>query len=323
MKSIDLQRSNNGLTLKLPRAVSGVPKPCISIVATISVRPGLTLSDLLVSASTSHIQVSPSLDFTILETASLSSISGSISNSPGIPASTFYSRKTVIRTTSGAITGQYPLYDLLSAHTVSGNIDISVHPRDASASSPNTPAAFVAGTVSGDITTDYPTSLSAVSDIPAREYTVSVESRSGSVRGNYLHGTYTSLRSVSGSIDAILAPYSAVDKITAVETETKSGSTRLSVLASLNHSEAAMRKLKYEHESLSGGANLRFPGTWEGNIEAKSMSGALNVKWDGVEIIKDGRDKAWRKLEARRGTGKSEGLIRYKSLSGSLDLAGD
>jgi len=314
-----IQSSEGTLTVNTPLRVSGLNQPCLSIVATIWITPGLALENMEIDTQNLGIQFYPLLDYRIRDSTYISSVAGFVHMTP--PVSNLYSRKTIIRTMSSSINGAFPLYDLLSLHTLSGSIRVDVDPQEAAKAAP-APASFIASSASGSIEAYYPIDRD-VSKIPDRDYRVAVKTASGSIRGDYLHGSSTSLRSLSGSTEATLAPYGQIAQATNILTDTQSSSTRLTVLSSLNSPDTPMRNLYSSHKSTSGSLGLHFPSTWEGEIEGETMSGSLRVAWEGVRIIKDGRDwnGAWRRLLAVKGDG--QGKIKFKGISGSMRLEGD
>ncbi|KAI9852575.1 MAG: hypothetical protein M1830_006783 [Pleopsidium flavum] len=314
-----IETSEGTLIMNTPLRVSGLNQPCLSIVATIWITPGLALGNMEIGTQNLGIQFYPLLEYTIRDTTYISSVAGSVHMTP--PVSKIYSRKTIIETTSSSIRGAFPLYDLLSLTSQSGSMRVDVDPQEAAKVAP-APASFIASSASGSIEAYYPIDR-AVSEIPDRDYRVAVKTSSAAIRGDYLHGSSTSLRSSSGSVEAILAPYGPVTQATNILTETQSASTRLTVLSSLTSPYTPMRNFYSSHKLASGSLRLHFPSTWEGEIEGWSMSGSLRIAWEGVRIIKDGRDwnGAWRRLIAVKGNG--QGKIKFESMSGSMELEGD
>ena len=319
MTLIEVQTSENILNLKIPTRVSGLRGPCISIIATIWIPPGLVLNSMNIETLNLGIIYHPFLDYTVRGTTYLSSAHGSVSMSS--PSPNVYSRETIIRTSSGSITGKYPLYDLLSVHTVSGSIGIHVDPKGADAHAP-APASFIASTTSGSISVSYPINPDHA-PIPNRDYRVAVKTISGTISGAYLHGTSSAFTTTSGSIAATLAPYTLITDPTSIRTQSTSGSARLTLLPSLTSPEAPMRNLSSSHEHTSGSLHLHFPPRWEGEIDGETMSGSLDVKWDGVRIIRDRKHGPWRRLLARKGDEQAQGKIRFRGMSARMVVEGD
>lgn len=62
---------------------------------------------------------------------------------------------------------------------------------------------------------------------------------------------------------------------------------------------------------------MRYPNTWEGKIQARTLSGRIGIRWGGVRII---RDWGGKEILAEKGLG--DGQLFLDSLSGEVDLGG-
>lgn len=158
--------------------------------------------------------------------------------------------------------------------------------------------------------------------VPARDYQTTVKSINGGIDATLLHGSYTSLRSLNGRINADLYPYGHNDSRTYINTNCQSGSTDITIHSSLSHPNDPINKLHSEHHGLSGSLNLWYPAQWHGQIKGSTLSGSIDLDWDGVKVVKDEK-KGWvkRTVEAVRGEGESQ--LDFSSKSGSLNLGGD
>ncbi|KAH0444676.1 hypothetical protein CcaCcLH18_00334 [Colletotrichum camelliae] len=76
--------------------------------------------------------------------------------------------------------------------------------------------------------------------------------------------------------------------------EASSSSVRVAVAA-----PPPMRHLKSEHDTISGNLKIVYPASWEGAIEAKSVSGDVNIRGQGVKI--DSRVKWPQTIKAHKG----------------------
>jgi hypothetical protein len=117
------------------------------------------------------------------------------------------SRRIVVETVSGSINGAYPLEDLLSLSTQSGNIDVRVLPKPVDKSAPE-PADFEIQSSSGSIkallpvrNADYPNFTP-----PPRNYVTNVHSTAGNVDGSYYLGSESNFKTTSGSIRITALP---------------------------------------------------------------------------------------------------------------------
>ena len=205
---------------------------------------------------------------------------------------------------------------MLDISTVSGSIDVDVEPKDA-AEDKVQPAILRLSSKSGSIR-----ALTSIVSVPARDYQTTVKTLNGGIDATLLHGSYTSLRSLNGRINADLHPYGHNNTRTYINTNCQSGSTDVTVHSSVSHPNDPIRKLRSEHHGLSGSINLWYPAQWQGKISGSTLSGSIDVEWDGTKVIRDEK-KGWVKriVEAVRGEGESE--LTFSSKSGSLSLGGD
>jgi len=233
-------------------------------------------------------------------------------------SSTSHSRETVIDLASGSVTGTYSLYDLLSIHTTSGHIDITLSLQNASTSAPK-PALLRLSTASGSIRVQTP-ALKDPLRIPDREYKTSISSHSGSIEAKIPHGTHTSLKTASGSINAKLVPCGPNTSRSDISTQTHSGSTDIKLHPSAINASQPLRKLYADYQFGSGGLRVAYPSTWEGTVEGKTVSGGVDVEWEGLRMVKDRKGYVGREIEAVKGEG--EGVLRFYGYSGRVLLRG-
>ena len=247
-----------------------------------------------------------------------SDLMNSPSARPAASSSPLISRETVIDLTSGSVTGAYSLYDLLSIHTTSGHIDITLNLQNASISAPK-PALLDLSTASGSVRVKTPTLHTT--KIPDREYKTSIGSYSGSIDAETVHGTRTSLKTSSGRIVAELVPFGPNTSRSDIETRTYSGGTDITVRPSSANASQPLRKLYADYQHGSGGLRVRYPSTWEGLVQGKTAAGGVDIKWDGLRIVKDKKGYVGREIEAVKGEG--EGVLRFHGYSGHVLLRGD
>lgn len=81
--------------------------------------------------------------------------------------------------------------------------------------------------------------------------------------------------------------------------------------------QTPIKALSGNHANTSGSLSVRYPNTWEGKIQARTLSGRVGIKWDGVRVIRDwgGKD-----VLAERGLG--DGQLLLESVSGGVELGG-
>ena len=295
----------------------GAEVPCIYVAATVSIPPGTTLENLRINTETLSVTFLPGLDYAITNSTEVNAHSSSLSFSANEPPSIDINpRETNIHVNSGSVTGSYPLYDVLDISTISGSIDIDVEPKDADEDNVQ-PAILRLSSKSGSIR-----ALTSIASVPARDYQTMLKSLSGGIHATLLHGSHTSLRSLNGRISADLYPYGHNNTRTDINTHCQSGSTDVTVHSSLSHPTDPIKKLYSDHQGLSGSLNLWYPAQWQGTVQGSTLSGSIDLDWDGLRVVKDEK-KGWikRSVEAVRGEG--EGQLVISSKSGSLNLGGD
>lgn len=299
-------------------SASTTQSPCIYVSATIWVAPGTTLETFGIDAETLSVNFFPGLDYAITQSTEISVYSASLSikanNAPS--KLSISSRETTIDISSGSVTGSYPLYDLLSIHTDSGSIDITIDPKEASKESVK-PAVLRLTSNSGSVR-----AVTSTVTVPKRDYRADVYTSSGSIDVALLHGLRTSLRSINGRITADLYPFGDNNTRTDIESHCTSGSTDVTLHSSLSHPSAPLKKLFAYYGSTSGSLDLKYPAQWEGIVVGTTLSGGINIDWPGLRIVKDGK-KGWLKRKVVGIKGNGEGKLMFSDSSGRVTLSGE
>lgn len=295
-------------------------RPCIYIGATIWIPRGLTISDLRIATESLSVRFHEDLHLSVRNLISIRAESGTVKlpfhRSNANPASLHIdSLSTNVVARSGSVEGDFVLRDTLSIHTSSGSININVKLQKGTSGKP---AVLDVKSNSGSIHVNMPT---IASEIPDRDYRVTIEDMSGSIDANVVHGSSTRIKNISGRISAELYPYGPNTSRSDIYTDDKSGSTDVTVHDSLSHPNSPLRKLYASHRSISGSLSLAYPGQWEGKVEGGTVSGTVSTVWPGLEIIRDHRGLASHRLEAVKGHG--EGIIAFHGVSGSVYLQGE
>lgn len=320
-ESLSILKSGSALTVKTPRRApressSSAEPPCMYVAATVSIPPGTTLENLGINTETLSVTFFPGLDYAITNSTEINAHSSSLSLSADEPPSIdIKHRETNIHVISGSIRGSYPLYDVLDISTTSGSIDIEVEPKDADEDNVQ-PAVLRLSSKSGSVR-----AITSIVSVPARDYQTSLESSSGGVNAKILHGSRTSLRSLSGHIKADLYPYGHNNSRTDINTHCQSSSTDVTVHSSLSHPTDPIKKLYSGHHGLSGSVRLRYPAQWQGAVQASTLSGSIDLDWDGLRIVRDEK-KGWVKRVVEAVRGKGDGQLVISSNSGSVKLGG-
>ena len=313
--ALQFEKTDSSLLIKTPKwaprntpSESAVPKDYhLVISAVITVSPNAKLENLELKTETLAVKFNPGLDYAesrVVETHLAHS---------NWKSRSAYSRDTIINVESASVTGSYPLYDLLSVHTDSGSIDIEIEPKNASIANIK-PAVLHLTSNSGSVR-----GVTSTTAVPNRDYHSSFSTSSGSINAVALHGFRTWLRSINGHITADLYPFGHNDSRSEIEAHCSSGAMDLTLHPSLSHPQAALKKLYGYYRGGSGNLDLFYPGTWEGTFEATTMSGSIDLDFEGLKIVKDGKEgSAKRKIEGLRGEGEGN-LFMYES-SGSMKL---
>lgn len=323
-----VEKTDSTLVIETPNHIKGAQvfsghQPYVYIDATIFVAPGTVLQNFGIDTQSLAIIFHPGLDFTVKDSTTLFTISKPISMPAGSSKllTTTRTRQIIVHSSFGSVTGAYPLYDLLSITTLSGSIDISYFPKNSSRLNPK-PASLVLSTSSASIQVSSPV-IPAGQVIPKRDYKNALSTSSGSITANLLHSSRTSLHAASGRIFATIHPHGNLSSPSHLSTDNKSGSTTVTVHNSLSHPSAPIRALSASHHYISGSLKLFYPSQWQGRIFGDTVSGSLNIFWDGVTVVKD--HPKWsggRKIEAERGEGGGSRL-EFGGVSGSAVLRGE
>jgi DUF4097 and DUF4098 domain-containing protein YvlB len=267
----------------------------------------------------------------------------------------FSSREIYVGTTSGSVTGTFPLWDLLHVESDSGSIDICITPKPLLEDDPK-PAQLTLSTVSGNINARLP--IRQASSIPERDYHTRINTHSGGIQADIVIGTNAVIKSVSGSLAIMALPTTYGNSF--FTTGTESGSTDIKVLsplsggtryaspqddftdignddpylighpesgpdvpaAQLSGSKRPLSRLVSQHEGSSGHVKMHYPSVWEGEINAETISGNIKVGGNGVRIIKDSRKNwAYHEVVARKGAGAEHASsLRVREVSGGIDV---
>lgn len=146
------------------------------------------------------------------------------------PSHNWSSRRITVTTTSGSISGSYPLYDFLGIESISGSVSVAVSPQKISPNSP-APAELLIETKASSIQARFPIHGPRWM-LPPREYITNVVSKSGSLYGSYITGSSGVWSTESGSINIDVLPMIETSKGARHEfhTSSTSGSSYVELL---------------------------------------------------------------------------------------------
>ena len=297
--------------------------PCINIIAAIWIKPGLSLEDMEIDTQALSIIIHDGLVLDLRNRLLLSSTVGPIRKPPCNSSISLENRETDIGTVSGSISGCWRLYDVLHIYSNSGSINIDVEPQNGSSTRP-LPAIMRIGSNSGSVAVSMPlldSGRGRVREIPDRDYQTRLESNSGSITAQLIHGSSTDLETNSGSIQARVYPCGPNERTTNLKMETVSGSTKATIFSSLTRPKKPLRNLYGDYKTMSGHMSLVYPQEWEGWVTGQTLSGSMSVLWKAIRVIQDGTPGgAWRTLRAIKGYGGE--TLKFNGISGSLTLDG-
>lgn len=385
---LDVYADEESQTMKVsvPRTYDNVDRvnwPCVEMRATIWVPADAEIGELRVGTTHLDILLVDDLSLHVDGYSRITSVSGSITSAANSPPSShlnyandtsgflppdhtfvpakntyaFDSRVIEASSTSGPITGNWPLYDLLGLHTSSGDISVSITPQAANPNpNPNPdsdkPAILSLSSLSGTVSASEPIHARPNQQqqqqqpaTPPRNYLVDVKSTSGAVRAALAFSGGATFKSASADLTLDLLPVLPASASAAgpaqLETATTSGTTAVRVLSPVwgglgaAENSAAVRGvggrpldcLAAVHKATSGDIRLQYPQAWEGYLQARTMSGVLRVRGRDVKVVKPSR--GWgpeSRLEARKGVvpGMPGSSIWARALSGDVDaVVGD
>lgn len=329
--------------------------PCVELRATIWVPEDAELQQLSVRATHLDILTLDDLSIHVGDYTKLITIVGGIASGAAapmtydvpelpmdgapdftfVPAKNSYtldSRVVEVSSTTGDITGNWPLYDFLGLHATSGNIKTSITPKSVLESDPK-PAVLSISSVSGTIHANEP--IHGKDAFPIRDYLVDIKSTSGGIHTALAFGGGIELKSTASDIVADLLPILDSDTLSPanpaqLETVTTSGTTAIRILEPIWYSTQGSKAvpdfncLQAMHKSTSANIGLRYPQSWVGDLEAETTSGKLTVKGKDVRITKASGGWPGSKLVAYKGKSGGGSTVQIRTMLGSLDaIIGD
>ncbi|KAK9798713.1 hypothetical protein AB5N19_00831 [Seiridium cardinale] len=329
--------------------------PCVEMRATIWVPRDAELQELLIRVIHLDVLTLDDLSIRVDDFTKISSIAGDIVSGaeksrtyelPGlslddapeftfVPAKQSYSfdsRIIEVSSTSGGISGNWPLYDMLGLHVTSGNIKTSITPKPVLKSDPK-PAVLSISSISGSVHAIEP--IHERDSIPIREYLVDVKSTSGDIHSALAFGEGIELKSTASDIAVDLLPVLNTEKLSPtnpaqLETVTTSGTTAVRILEPIwfdDESEASTREfdcLQAIHKSTSANIGLRYPQSWVGDLHADTTSGKLTIKGKDVRVTRASGGWPGSKVDAYKGKSGGGSAVIIRTMLGSLDaIIGD
>ncbi|KAI6865992.1 hypothetical protein KC323_g4085 [Hortaea werneckii] len=310
--------SKNGLELRLPNLektpMRSVGEPCMDVGVIVYVNHGVELNEWHISTANLNVVVEEGLfgKDSLARGGLISNMTSIIAIKGNVEAAYWSSRHTIIDVPSGSVHGTYALRDVLSVHTHSGSISITVDPQEADETHP-APAEFEAISHSGGVHVDF-----LDDSLPDREYKTRIESYSGSISGNYVHGSRTAMHTESGGIDVEIKPYCEKGP-SGIYTDSGSGSSRMVIRSPYCDPHSEMSILHSQHRAKSGSMELTYPRQWEGIVEGWSYSGSITLEGRDLEpYSRQVVSPIGNHVIARKGHGNSQ--LSFRTTSGSAKV---
>jgi hypothetical protein len=279
---------------------------CLGMSLVVYMAAGLEIETLNIAATHMGMQIHNGVDFSVTNSTHVSLTKGTLD------AAAFKSRETYLETISGSISGLYSLYNLVSVTSKSGSVNIEVEPMPATAeSSPS--AVFMVDAHSSSVRTDFKRK-----HIPERDYQVYINTTVGSVDGTFIHGSRTEINSVAGFVNADLLPYKSGGYASTINTRTDSGQTSVTLRTPYKAKHVSMTGLTSIHKTTSGELDLTYPQEWMGQINGTSLSGALHLEGQDLQLLGENDEPRQNHVEAKKGTGG--GKLEFDTVSGECKI---
>lgn len=313
VNSVKYSFSATGFTIgdpSFPDGFDGLTRgsACLGMSLVLYIAPGAVLDTLNVASTHMGMQVHSGVDFSVTGSTSVSLTTGTLE----VDASNFISREIHLKTISGSISGKYSLADLVSVKTRSGSVNINVEPQ-AITEKEEKPGKFTVETHSGSIRVDF-----SRKRIPDRDYQTFINTTVGSVDGTFIHGSRTEIHSIAGMVLADLLPFKSGDVQSEIYTRTHSGQMNITVRAPYQAKGSPMNGLISTHKSSSGGLDLVYPEEWTGYVDGTSLSGALHLQGQALELTDENDEPGKNHVEAKKGAGKS--VLSFDTISGNCEI---
>jgi hypothetical protein len=311
-RQIQVIPSDDGLLIQSPITTAtdvSDENPCSFIYVIVYVKPKLMVWGTFdVNSTILSVELDKTATFEGYH-FSFSSIYGSIASSNVVNYTILQyvtAHEMRLTTTTGTIFGNWSFGSTMTIEGGEGPIDMHIVPYRWS-SGPWTLGILSASTSSGNISIKTPFDKDKLS---MRNYTTHISSKSGSIIGALIHGSSTSLHTISGSIDVDILPYNVYRQFGSdIATSSQQGSTDIRILSPIKDSYYNENPLNWttsSHLQLEGSLKLQYPREWWGRLYG--LANRSNLTLQGPEL-KDIHHQDNRSVSARKGDGGSELLF--------------
>jgi hypothetical protein len=154
--------------------------------------------------------------------------------------------------------------------------------------------------------------------IPERDYQVYINTTVGSVDGTFIHGSRTEINSIAGFVNADLLPYKSGAYASTINTSTDSGQTSVTLRTPYKAKHVPMTGLTSMHRTISGELDLTYPQEWVGQVNGTSLSGALHMEGQDLELLGENDQPQQNHVEAKKGNGG--GKMEFDTVSGECKI---
>lgn len=300
---LDVQRTPKALMAIFPTSQPiaktdlSQPRDHIETQTEILLRPGLRISQLTVESTVLGINIPAPIDFKTTM-ANLTCTAGNLYADPMIDASF-----TLVTMEAGTVAGRFPLFEVLALESDAGTMNIEVIPKaipKVHNGKHMVPAHLAIQSSAGNVNVQYDTAQG----LPERDYTVSVYSDFGRITGNYIHGSYTSLRTSMGDIEANITPFASDRDESELITISHAGKQRIMLKPPFYDQAVRMARIEASHESKLGSIEVTYPKQWEGTVEAVSRMGAVSLEGMDLAVIREQKSLLGKLVEGEKGRGE-------------------
>lgn len=234
-------------------------------------------------------------------------------------ANSFHQRQITINHGETPIHGTYPLFDLLSLSTTTGDIHVVIIPQQASPFGRDRPARLkISSAGGGDVRVDFRGAAAAGSGIipPPRSYNADIQTTTGSITGTIPFSANVRLATATGAINTVLVPLvteRVFPRFPSITSLSRTGCQLICVaepvtVLPLEYGqdvgvEIAAPMGRGNHISSGGSLHIKYPRVWAGRVNLRACTGCMvggrlvraspgeGVKeWD---IQRDGKERWW------------------------------
>lgn len=229
----------------------------------------------------------------------------------------FHKRQITINHGETPIHGTYPLFDLLSLSTTTGDIHVVIIPQQASPFGRDRPARLqISSAGGGDVRVDFRAAAGSGIPPPPRSYNADIQTTTGSITGTIPFSANVRLATATGAINTVLVPLvteRVLPRFPSITSLSRTGCQLIFVaepvaVLPLEHGQDAGVEIaapmgRGNHISSGGSLHIKYPRAWAGRVNLSACTGCMVggrlvraspgegvKKWD---IQRDGKERWW------------------------------